>query len=492
MRISKILVFLSPIFLILFFWRNTIIHLSTHLFDWNTVPFAIWTLQNNLRHMSLLDLTIYNETNAMFPFPLSLSFNEHMYFPSMIIYPISLFTNNAILQFNILAIFNHIMIYFAAFLLIGRFVKDVKAKSLFGLFIALSPFVVSNLGTVYLVFFWPLLLSFYFLLHPNRQIYHYMLAGLFLGWQCMSSFYLGPGGLIIILLYYLLRFFVPQLFSFVSYSKKEFEDKRKAFLYSYYSFLDGEKPSSLVRIGAELAIILIMFLIVIEPTLEAYFQMGGLYKISFLHRGMGAPLASWPLFAFLGIGVFLTARYEFLFSQVKKSQFKAAFFISIFILLLLGFYRYPLASTQVEWWTKGYEVTKQICSENPAPLLEYPFDYRAKDRTYLKDVSYKNVILLASTFHPCDILSGFTGYQPKKYGEYRNFLQNNTFNRGSLKLLTDLNFKYIKFNYFAMNDNEKKQIQDFMKFGYAKKLYEDNDILLVQIRKLTKSELIEK
>ena len=624
MRIKKILIFLVPILLILYFWKNTLLHLTTHLYDWHDVPFVIWVIQNNIKHIAVFDLIYHTETNAMFPFPLSLSFTDHMYFPSIIAYLFSLFTSNSILQFNLLAVLNHILLYISFYLLAGRFTKNFWTRVIIAFFISFSPYIFTQTGHFQMLFFWPLLLSLYFLFHPRRQAHHLIIAGLFLGWQFMSSIYIGYMGVAMVLLYYFLRFFLPKLFSEEHISKKDLIKHKSEFIYNFYTRWDERGIRDRLRTLSELLIVFVTFLIVCEPTLEAYLQMQSLYKpvidqgqyvtysahitdylfpsnqnslfyhfmgwwrsfnmhsfgenavfigfipllllyfwlffalkkkgnrsldsrlrgndstlsssgltrgsslfiwllliicVSFIFslgprlningRYLVAPLpymlvfktipflgamralARWYLPLSIAIAVLLIPAIDLLHNTVKNPFIKKYFFILLFLGLMIEFYPAPQAASQKIWWTKSYDAVKNICKTDTSALLEYPFDYRAKEATVSRDLQYKTNILLASTEHSCDILSGFSGYVPPKYNEYRNFFQNNDFNRSSIKLMTDIGFKYVKLNLFAMNESEKKQILDFTKLKYVKKMYEDKDTIIIQLHPLSKAEMIE-
>ncbi len=588
------ILFFVPFFLILYYWKNILLNITTHLYDWRDVPFVIWAFQNNIKSIGLFDFIYHHDTNAMYPFPYSLSFTEHMYFPSFLIYFLSLFTKNPILQFNILAILNHVLIYVSSWLLASRFTKNAWIKASSAFFMAFSPYFFIQSGHFQMVFFWPLLLSLYFLLHPERQLQHLLVSGLFLAWQFMSAIYLGLMGLFVIASYYLIMLVKPGLFPLVRYTKKELEVKGKAFLFGFKTKWDDMKPESRMRIAGELLILLIAFLIVSEPTLEAYFEMNSVYKPSIeqgqyvnfaahisdylfpsnqnsllyrflgfwrgLNRHMTGEPAAFVGFVPLGIigYAFLKSKRNkstgsrwlhwwtlalivvaFIFSLGPRFNFNGTYLVTplpylavlktvpligvmralarwyfviilalfmlmafgmtrmkkallpvLFILLVLEFYPAPLQSSAYPWNTKVYGKVREICKENPNPMLEYPFDYRAQNAGE-KDLTYKNTILLASTTHNCDILSGFTAYQPKKYIEYRDFLQNRDFNRGGIMLLYNLGFRYIKFNKFAMNEKEKTQIARFVKLRYTTKLYEDDNTIIVGLRQLTKYEMIE-
>lgn len=594
-KIIGILLFLIPILLILWYWKNTLIHLSTHLYDWHDVPFVIWVFQNNIKSIGLFDFMYHNETNAMYPFPYSLSFTEHMYFPSILIYIISWFTSNPIAQFNVLAVLNHILVYISSYLLLSRFSKNHMVRVLVAFFFAFSPYMYLQSGHFQMLFVWPVLLSLYFMLHPDRQLQHFLLSGLFMAWQFMSAVYLGIMGFFIVGVYYFLKLFFPRLFPDRKRTKKEMENEGKAFLFGYYTKWDTKSMNDKLRIFAEFAVIFLTFLIVAEPTIEAYFEMQSAYK-PVLEQGQyvnfaahisdylfpsGQPsilykfLSFWKSFdmhvvgekaAFIGIAPFAVIGYwlikfwkkaqsvskwvliwvmvliagSFIFSLGPRFNFNGKYLVTplpylvilktipflgvmralarwyfviilavsvlltlildslrkkllwiVLILLVVEFYPTPLPATTMDWNPKAYRKVREICQSDSGPMLEYPFDYRAPDSNISKDLTYKNTILMASTTHSCDILSGFTAYRPKKYIEYRDFLQNNEFNRGGLKLLYDVGFRYVKFNLNAMNPEEKRQIKKFARSRYVGKIYEEKEVLIIKLRQLTKYEMIE-
>jgi len=243
MRIKKIIIFILPIILILISWKNVLLNISTHLYSWYDGPFVIYLFQNNMRHFSSLDFAHLFETNAMYPFSFSLSFTEHMFFPSLLVWIISFISNNPIFQFNVLAILNHLLLYICFFLLAGRFTKNIFIRVLVSFFTAFSPYFFSQIGHLQMVFFWPFLLSMYYISHPKRRLVHVGLAGLWLGLQFLSAVYLGLMGFGIIALYYLLN--------------------------------RPKEPSKIIR---ETGIFLAAFFLVSLPSIIGYLLMQRMYK----------------------------------------------------------------------------------------------------------------------------------------------------------------------------------------------------------------------
>jgi hypothetical protein len=126
-----------------------------------------------------------------------------------------------------------------------------------------------------------------------------------------------------------------------------------------------------------------------------------------------------------------------------------------------------------------------ICETEPGPLLEYPFDRFDRSSDIGKDLAYKTKNLFISTQHNCEILSGFSAYEPEKYQIYRSFFQDNEFNLNQLILLNRLGFKYVRFNLDGMEERQKKDIATLMNAGYMKMLYADEESILAKTRKIT-------
>ena len=187
----------------------------------------------------------------MYPFPLSLSFTEHMFFPSTINFVISWFVKNQITQFNILLVLNHLLIYVTSFLLARRFSKNIWIKIIFGFFISFSPYVLSQMGHFQMLFFWPLILSLYFFFSAKRELKHHVLIGFLLGLEFLSSVYMGIMGLFM----YILYFVIQGLLNF--------------------------KRESLISVLKEFCVIMITFLIISSPSIYGYIAMQQLYHPSY-------------------------------------------------------------------------------------------------------------------------------------------------------------------------------------------------------------------
>lgn len=184
--------FLPPLFLMIF-WKQIILNINNVLTDWLDNSFSIWVIQNNFKHFKNLDFKYLYETNAMYPFKYSLSFAEHFFFPSFFVFIISYFIKNPITQYNILILLNHSLIFICSYLLLGIFTKKSLIKLIGSFYLSFSPYFFTQLGHIQMIFFWPYLLTFYFLLKffEEKQNKYLILSGIVAGLQFLSCVYLG-------------------------------------------------------------------------------------------------------------------------------------------------------------------------------------------------------------------------------------------------------------------------------------------------------------
>lgn len=200
--------------------------------------------------------------------------------------------------------------------------------------------------------------------------------------------------------------------------------------------------------------------------------------------GIMRALARWYFVIIFSTGILTVLGLDRIQKDLNNNLLKRWLLPIVFIIFLLEFYPAPVQVSKQVWWTPAYQKVKQICERNPGAMLEYPFEYRAPDSDVLKNLSYKTGILLASMEHDCEVLSGFSAYEPKKFLEYQNFFQERDFDRSTMKLLNDLKFKYVKFNLSSMNVEEKKYISWFVTTEYVDVLYKNKATIIVEVKKV--------
>lgn len=221
---SKIkLIFLTiPVLLILFYWKNTLLNMSDHLYDWNDTLYFIWLIQNHIHNLTSFNFANLYDATAMYPFKYALSFGEQFFFPALIALLISQFNQNPIFQLNFLLVINHILIFVSFYLLVSLLVKNYWSKIIAAFYFSFSPYFFAQLVHFQMVFFWPLLFSLYFLFKDremkktNKK--NLLFSGLFLGIQFMSSVYLGTMELLAVMLFFAVRLFFER--KIISLSKQ--------------------------------------------------------------------------------------------------------------------------------------------------------------------------------------------------------------------------------------------------------------------------------
>lgn len=205
--IKRLLIICVVITSILFLWKNIIFNFNTHLPGWLDELFIIWIYQNNVHHFTSLDFNNLYETNAIYPFKYTLSFAEHMYFPSFLILIINLFTKNIIAQYNILLVLNHVLIFLTALLFFKKVFKNFYAGAISAFYISFSPYFFTKMSHFQMIFLWPMFLSLYFLADyfEKEKGKSLIFSGILTGIQFLSSVYLGIMNLIIVLIWFLTK-----------------------------------------------------------------------------------------------------------------------------------------------------------------------------------------------------------------------------------------------------------------------------------------------
>lgn len=577
MKRALIIIIISFL-LILNSWKNVLQNINTHLPGWYDELLIIWIYQNNLHHFSTFDISSIYETNAIYPFKYTLSFAEHMYFPSLLILIISSFTKNIISQYNILLVLNHILIFLAALILFKKIFKNISAALTSAFYISFSPYFFIQVSHFQMIFFWPMLISLYFLAHyfESGKTKILILSGIFAGIEFLSSVYLGIMNLVIIFFWYiteilfkkytlkslfkqatiiLITFTLTSSVSLIGYIlvNREYNIKREYGEYATYSanltdyFFPARNQLSLLyssspiqklisynqhQIGefavfsgflplafatyklwpklrkikdilvfgfslskmATFSIILIFtgFILSLGPRLFVNGQYTeiplpyDLFLKIFSPIGIIRAVARWHFLVIFGFSLLLGLGYVKLEQKFAKTSEIRKTILLFFILVLTFIEFYPLKpfpSSYKDWQgDNSYDFLREdICRNNTNTLLEYPFHYRNLDGDIVKDVNYMAQILLNSTQHKCKILSGYYGYEPPKYMEIRDEFADG-FDDKDIQVIRDLKMDYIKFNKYAIPDQEFQRIEQEKKLESFDKIYDENQVLIFKVK----------
>ncbi len=199
--------------------------------------------------------------------------------------------------------------------------------------------------------------------------------------------------------------------------------------------------------------------------------------------GIIRALARWHFLVILGFSILLGLSYAKIDERFKTNSLKRSLiFIVSFTLLLAEFYSLtPFNANTRNWSDESYSFLSQnICKNSNTTLLEYPFHYRALDGDITKDVNYMATILFNSTSINCKILSGYYGYEPPRYLDIKKEFENG-FTPSDVKLIKSLNINYLKFNKFAISNQELQNIYQSKIFDSFNKVYENPKTIIFKV-----------
>lgn len=274
-KVLNIAPYITGPVLILLFWKNTILNIGSKIHDWYDGAFIIWTMQNNIKHFQTLDFMHLFETNAMYPFTNTLSFTDHLFIPSFFAFIISFFNRNPLFQFNILSIFNHLLVFVSFYFLAGRFTKNNWIKMITALYGSFSPYFFSQFGHFQMVFMWPLVFSIFFLLDPKKQNKRFILTGVFLGIQFLTGVYLGLIGLTMVGLYYI-GFLVVHV---IPTKRSAWRDpSTSTFELEVFARDDKKKREVVIQNIRDFCIFFVSFFIISFPSIFGYLKVNMQYK----------------------------------------------------------------------------------------------------------------------------------------------------------------------------------------------------------------------
>lgn len=227
--------FLIFILLFSFVFRPLLLNIKDRLLDWGDYPFVVWQINQSIEKIKNLNFTNFFETNAFYPNKLTLLFSDIFLPQAIMAVPLSFFSDNPILVFNIVFIITFLLNYLSSFL----FWKQIFKKDLLGffggIFTVFSPFLHLQLGHFQMQSYWPFFFALYFLFknEEKRKLKYLFFAGSFLAIQFLSSVYLSIFLIFTIVLFYLFIFL---------FSKKD--EKLVVFrnlftIFSVFVLLDG-------------------------------------------------------------------------------------------------------------------------------------------------------------------------------------------------------------------------------------------------------------
>jgi len=422
-----------------------------------------------------------------------------------------------------------------------------------------------------MVFIWPMILSFYYLLDEKKSIKSTLQSGMWMGIQFLTGTYLGVMGLGMSVLYYVssfcfdknrdtllkrfgvffVSFFVVAGISiygyflvntlyhpvreqgqYVSYAahitdylfpinrsffygllsswsdlNKHGSSERAAFVGLLPLLVVGgwifralfNKRNVNIRLDSRLrgndktvmiwliSLIIIGFVFSLGPR----FNWNGEYKVFplpylvllkiFPPLSIIRATARWYVLVHISVSialVFLLSRIESTFPVKKRGEIM----FLIFLFAFLEFY-----SPGVQTIEKGYKRSsdlflQQQCKSDNGPILEYPFEYRAEDRTVATYLATKTNLLMYSTLHTCPTLSGFSSFEPPLFLKWQADFDTNGLGENQMQILKDNKFKYVRISINSLTQNEKKDKTLYIHTNKLMEIYRDKESIIYIIK----------
>lgn len=170
--------------------------------------------------------------------------------------------------------------------------------------------------------------------------------------------------------------------------------------------------------------------------------------------------ARWSFIFYLGMSYFALMTIK----KLEKGRFYK--YSAILILLFFAIEYMPLKITteRVGSLESEYYTLKKTCAQNKKTLLEIPITHIEATDDVASGLAYINRIQLASMFHQCNLVNGYSGYDLPDNVELASTIDQYILNqqtREFLGLLTERNIDIVKFNLEYFNKDLKLPTTEF-------------------------------
>ncbi len=153
----------------------------------------------------------------------------------------------------------------------------------------------------------------------------------------------------------------------------------------------------------------------------------------------------WSFLFFLGFIYFSLITLNKL---TGKPYYKFFLFL-VFVIFILEYLPINIKSTQNSYINRDYQILKNLCKNNKKVLLELPATHLDAYPNIIEGLEYISKVELVSTYHNCNIVNGYSGYDLP-----------------DIFLLSDTLSKYIKENNTrAFTEEVQKRKIDIVKFN---------------------------
>lgn len=189
-----------------YIFRSLLLNISTHLLDWFDYPLMVWIINQNIEHITDIQINNFFNSNIFYPFQGTMLFSDLLLPSSILGFALQLFSSDPIVIFNIIFFITIFLNIWSSFLLWKVLFSD-KLLIFFGTLItAFSPYFFMMLNHFQMINFWPFLFGLYFLFKEQFSRKNAVFVGLMISLEFLSSVYLCIFMLFAIGIWYAMKF----------------------------------------------------------------------------------------------------------------------------------------------------------------------------------------------------------------------------------------------------------------------------------------------
>lgn len=191
-------------------------------------------------------------------------------------------------------------------------------------------------------------------------------------------------------------------------------------IYALFKITKNKQDRSFFSINLELNKEKLFFLTLI--TAGFLFSLGP--RLNFNGNYAHIPLPYSAVIKFVPISevIRVPSRWSFLFflgfvyfslitlNKLQQKPYYKLIFLLVFVFFILEYLPTNIRSVQSPYINNDYQTLKNMCTDNQKVLLELPATHLNAYPNILEGLEYISKVELASTYHNCNIVNGYSGY----------------------------------------------------------------------------------
>lgn len=196
-------ILLVAMFLTAITFRSLLLNITTHLLDWNDYPYYVWTIFQQVGHISRGQFFEIGNANIYHPHQGVMFFSDLLLPQSIIATFFSLFSANHILVFNLMFFTTFVLNAISSIFLWSRLTENKSALLFATIVTVFSPFIFLQLGHIQMISIWPFLFATGLLIQQhNLSLSRTLYIGILHAVLFLTSVYLAVFFVVVLLVWY--------------------------------------------------------------------------------------------------------------------------------------------------------------------------------------------------------------------------------------------------------------------------------------------------